>query len=344
MTMRPVWMSLVVTGALFAPARSHAQASYDSSAALSRARTLTSAINRQDAPLLWAAFDEPMRTAMRDSANFVTVLGAIVRQTGTVDQVLGEKVVMDRGLRVYLADVRCSNIADPATLLFAFDPAGRVSGMFIRPQKPAPRHAYDSPYTQRQTIVRLRLPFEEEWTVLWGGHTIEQNDHAMTRDQRFAHDLVIQRDGSSHSGEGKKLTDYHCYGRRILAPAAGEVVWQRDSLADQAIGATDAAHAVGNAVVIDHGTGEYSLLAHLQPHSLKVRMGDKVRAGDLIGLCGNSGNSSEPHLHYHVQNGPRPLEGDGYPAYFNALVIDGKPVARAEIVKGQRVRPAPAKR
>ena len=212
--------------------------------------------------------------------------------------------------------------------------------MFVRPQTSAPRRAYESAYTERQSLARLRLPFEGEWTVIWGGHTIEQNYHAMLRDQRFAHDLVIQKNGSSHTGDGKKLTDYHCYGQRILAPGDGEVVWQRDSLPDQPIGSTDAKNAVGNGVIIDHGTGEYSLLAHLQPHSLKVHLGQKLKVGDWVGLCGNSGNTSEPHLHYHLQSGPRPLESEGYPAFFNDLVIDDQPVVRGEIVKGQRVRSA----
>jgi hypothetical protein len=325
--------------ALLAPAPSHAQAFYDSSAALGRARQLTAAINRQDSHALWAAFDPGMRTAMKDSAAFRVTLAGITGQVGRVDSVMSEKVVTDRGLRLYLADVRCQKLAVPATLMFAFDAAGQVAGMFIRPQNPAPRRAYDSPYTERRTLARLRLPFEGEWTVIWGGHTVEQNYHAMTRDQRFAHDLVILRDGSSHRGDGRALTDYFCYGQRILAPGDGEVVWMCDSLPDQAIGASDPSHPVGNGVVIDHGTGEFSVLAHLAPHSLAVRLGQQVHAGDLIGRCGNSGNTSEPHLHYHLQNGPTPLEGDGFPAVFHELVIDGTPAKDAEIVKGERVRP-----
>ena len=338
--MRGFSFQIICIIALSVPTASHAQALYDSTAAFTRAHSLTQSINQRDAATLWAAFGPSMRTAMKDSASFATLFTSISAQTGTIDSVMSEKVVESSGSRVYLADVRCTALPVPATLMFTFDASGRVEGMFIRPQKLAPRRAYESAYTERQTIARLRLPFEGEWTVIWGGHTIEQNYHAMLRDQRFAHDLVIQRNGSSHTGDGRKLTDYHCYGQRILAPGDGEVVWQRDSLPDQPIGSTDAMNAVGNGVIIDHGTGEYSLLAHLQPHSLKVQVGQKVKAGDVIGLCGNSGNTSEPHLHYHVQNGPRPLESEGYPAFFNHLVIDDQPVVRSEIVKGQRVRAA----
>lgn len=316
-----------------------AQSVYDSTAAITRARELTQALSHQDAATLWTAFDSGMRSAMKDSASFVGMLGAIVGQTGAVEKVLSEKAVADRGLRIYLADVRCKTMAETGTLMFAFDSTGHVSGMFIRPQKPAPRREYASAYTKRHTLARLRLPFDGEWTVIWGGHSIEQNYHAMTRDQRFAHDLVMLKNGSSHKGDGRKLTDYYCYGQPILAPADGEIVWQRDSLPDQAIGSTDAANAIGNGVVIDHATGEFSVIAHLQPGSLRVKLGQQVKAGDVIGLTGNSGNTSEPHLHYHLQSGPRPLESEGFPAEFTDLIIDGQPAALSEIVKGQRVRP-----
>jgi murein DD-endopeptidase MepM/ murein hydrolase activator NlpD len=60
----------------------------------------------------------------------------------------------------------------------------------------------------------------------------------------------------------------------------------------------------GNYVIIDHGNGEYSFLAHLKKGSMVVAVGDSLKSGQFIGLCGNSGNSSEPHLHYHLQNKP----------------------------------------
>jgi murein DD-endopeptidase MepM/ murein hydrolase activator NlpD len=65
-----------------------------------------------------------------------------------------------------------------------------------------------------------------------------------------------------------------------------------------------------------------------------------VNADAEIGRCGNSGNTSEPHVHYHLQNGPKPFDADGLPVTFVDLVVDGKPVGAAEIVQGQRVRRA----
>ena len=123
-----------------------------------------------------------------------------------------------------------------------------------------------------------------------------------------------------------------------MAPAAGRVAWTRDSLPENEPGHMDAAHPMGNAVVLDHGQGECSVFAHLVPGSLRVKPGQQVAEGDTLGLCGNSGHSSEPHLHYHLQNGPVPLDADGLPAAFEGYLADGKQVARGEPVRGEKVR------
>jgi murein DD-endopeptidase MepM/ murein hydrolase activator NlpD len=96
---------------------------------------------------------------------------------------------------------------------------------------------------------------------------------------------------------------------------------------------------LGNYVVIDHQNGEYSFLAHLKQGSVAVQVGVRVEPGDLLGLCGNSGNSSEPHLHYHLQNAPGFPGGQGLPAQFQSYTADGVMVERGEPVRGQVVAP-----
>jgi hypothetical protein len=81
--------------------------------------------------------------------------------------------------------------------------------------------------------------------------------------------------------------------------------------------------AAGTHVVIDHGNGEFSLLAHLKPGTLKVKVGQSVKAGALLGLCGNSGNSSEAHLHLHVTRAPLPLSADNVPYEFDRFTYVG---------------------
>ena len=96
---------------------------------------------------------------------------------------------------------------------------------------------------------------------------------------------------------------------------------------------------MGNHVIIDHGNGEFSFLCHLRNGSVKVKPGDKVTKGQEIARCGNSGNTSEPHLHYHLQATGKFGDGDGLPAQFRDVVIDGKDVARGEPLRGQTIAP-----
>lgn len=81
-------------------------------------------------------------------------------------------------------------------------------------------------------------------------------------------------------------------------------------------------------------------MAHLQRGSVAVQVGDWVEPGDLLGLCGNSGNSSEPHLHNHLQNTPDFPGGEGLPALFRSYLVDGVLVERGEPLRGQFVAPA----
>jgi hypothetical protein len=313
---------------------------FDAAAALARGHEMASYIvNNQPGPL-WPHIGARMREALRDSANMAAVLKGIREQTGAVDSVLDESAAEENGVFVYRAHCRFQKAPEPLTVSVTFDDKGRIIGMFVRPATALPQKAHDSPHLGYEPKTELRLPFRGEWTVIWGGRDIAQNYHARTRDQRFALDLVITKDGRSHAGEGTELKDYYCYGEPILAPAAGTVLWVRDSLPDNRPGRTDPKNPAGNAVMLDHGNREFSLFAHLQPRSLKVKAGQRVRAGDELGRCGNSGNTTEPHLHYHLQDGPKFGDADGLPPRFFDLFVDGAKRDTAEVVKGQKIRPA----
>lgn len=315
-------------------------ATLDGATAAARGRTMLAHARRGEAGPLWSAFAPSMRAAMKDSASFAATLSRINASLGTLDSVTSETLDEPApGVWKWVAKCRYAAAPVPIDMAFTFDAEGRVTGMFAKPAGGTKPRECDSPNLSYETKTALRAPFEGEWFVVWGGRTVEQNYHATTRDQRFAHDLLIRKDGATHAGEGRALTDYFCYGRRVLAPAAGTIVWASDSLRDNPIGETDREHAIGNGVVIDHGNGEYSLLAHLQPKSMRVKVGDRVKSGQWLGLVGNSGNTSEPHIHYHLQNGPKPFDADGLPAPFTNIVVNGVPAAKAEIVRGQTVAP-----
>ncbi len=120
------------------------------------------------------------------------------------------------------------------------------------------------------------------------------------------------------------------WGREIVAPSSGEVVFVESGIPDQPYGTYDResfaradgtyAHW-GNAVVIDHGENEFGVIMHMQEGSVAVALGDKVEQGQPIGLLGNSGDSYGPHLHFHVQNEPLPGRGQGLPVSFSDLSV-----------------------
>jgi len=82
--------------------------------------------------------------------------------------------------------------------------------------------------------------------------------------------------------------------------------------------------AAGNRVVVDIGEGRFAFYAHMQPGSVRVKVGDKVKTGQVLGLLGNSGNTDTPHLHFHVMDGPSPLVSNGLPYVFTGFTGQGR--------------------
>ena len=144
--------------------------------------------------------------------------------------------------------------------------------------------------------------------------------------QRFAIDWEqIDENNTLVVGDLRDPASYHIYGKPILAVADGMVVGTRNDLQDQVPGALPANlpldEADGNFVVLDIGSGFFVNYAHMRPGSVKVKLGDKVKRGDLVGEVGNTGNSQAPHLHLHVMDGASPLASDGLPYVFDSFAI-----------------------
>lgn len=282
---------------------------------------------------LWPHFGDAMKKALGTADNLKMFREQVDQQLGDEASVIRESVTKSGDIRSYVRHARFAKLPQVIEVVWAFDPQGMVEGFSIRPvQKEA-----DSPHIDYQTKADLSLPFEGVWHVFWGGRTLAENYHAYTQDQRFAYDLLIMKDGATHTGDGKSNDQYHCFGKPITAPGAGVVTAAVDGIADNIPGVMNPKQAVGNHVIIDHGNGEFSFMAHFQQGTVKVKTGDKLKSGDLLGLCGNSGNSSEPHLHYHLQTTPTYREGEGLPAQFQNYLADGKPVQRGEPSKGQSI-------
>jgi peptidase M23-like protein len=152
--------------------------------------------------------------------------------------------------------------------------------------------------------VRIDLPYAGEWYAFSAGRSPFVNDHWSTPTQRHALDMIQVVSGSSYRGDKDKLTSYHAFNKTVVAPADGRVTAVVETRPDLAIGDSDVRHPEGNIVVVDIGGGRYVMMAHLRQASVLVSVGDQVRRGQPLAHVGNSGNTSEPHLHIQVQNKP----------------------------------------
>ena len=188
-----------------------------------------------------------------------------------------------------------------------------------------------------QTKTKLTLPFKGTWLVSNGGRTPETNNHIRPADkgpqnQLYAYDFRIQ-----NTGKEKILEDYPVFGKEVLAPGDGTIIQVINGAIDVKIGERDRSVGVGNAVIIDHQNGEYSLLCHFKHDSIIIKVGDKVKRGHLLGLCGNTGNTMQPHIHFNLQDGPLMHTAKALPAQFKKIVVDGETEINYEPIRGQFV-------
>ncbi len=196
-----------------------------------------------------------------------------------------------------------------------------------------------------KTQIEYSLPFEGEWFVYNGGMTPKTSHSWHVLGQRYALDFVVI-DGRKrrHAGRGTRAEEYFCYGQKILAAADGEVIGVEDGIGLAPLlgwGICDftARSFIGNYVLIRHSTNEYALYAHLIKEKVAVRPGDQVIRRQTIGYCGHTGHSSEPHLHFHVQDSPDIFKGMGRPVRFASLMINDKVVlGDVCLTAGNRVR------
>lgn len=199
------------------------------------------------------------------------------------------------------------------------DGEGKIDGLHVKELKVEPAVV--------QSTLPIALPFKGEWLVFWGGDTAALNHHFGNPSQRRAADLVkVDPEGKDRKGDGKKNSDYLCFGAEILAVADGTVVTASDGVHDNEPGVMNPYAAAGNTVILAHVGGVHSLYGHLQNHSVKVKEGAKVKRGTVLGLCGSSGQSSQPHLHFQLQDGPLMESSWGIESVFPEvrLTRDGK--------------------
>ena len=152
-----------------------------------------------------------------------------------------------------------------------------------------------------QKYIAIGLPIWGEW------HVSQAHNGAYTHkgDWRHAWDFIIHnKEGEQFKGTGDFVTDYFCYDKTVVAPADGTVVELLDGIPDNIIGDINTNQNWGNSLVIKHTELLYSQLSHLKEGSFRVKKGDNVKQGQIVGTVGNSGHSPYPHLHFQMQATP----------------------------------------
>jgi murein DD-endopeptidase MepM/ murein hydrolase activator NlpD len=151
-------------------------------------------------------------------------------------------------------------------------------------------------------------------------------DGMTTIDRRYAIDWVQVKDGVTFSGDALDARSYYSYGEDVLAVADGRIVSANDGIPDNVPRRDGFQPAVpitldtlpGNTITLDVGGGQFAYYLHMQPGTIRVKPGDRVRRGQVIGRIGNSGDSREPHLHFELTNSPRFIVGEGLPYVIDA--------------------------
>jgi murein DD-endopeptidase MepM/ murein hydrolase activator NlpD len=288
-------------------------------------------LSKGDAAAIYGAFNPRMKSALPadDNATFVKSLGPI-KSSQLV------RTWMRGADRIWIYDLDLS--AGPAFTSIARGPEG-VSGWYV-----VPRRRPDGNLEPGPTRTTLSLPFAASQDGAWtatNARRHESNSHFAIAQQRWAVDwLIFRKNAASHRGSGEKNEDYYAFGALLLAVADGIVVALVDGHPDLPPGKeTDHFNASGNFIVLDLGSGEYALYAHVSPGSFTVKLGDKVKRGQVLARLGNSGNTSEPHLHFQIQDDAKMFKARALPARFRNVELNGNRVDSALPDEGDTIAP-----
>ncbi|HYM81279.1 MAG TPA: M23 family metallopeptidase [Candidatus Limnocylindria bacterium] len=198
------------------------------------------------------------------------------------------------------------------------------------------RETLTIPVTEYRPATRLVFPLKGSFLVT-NGHTFDRVAGHHEWSQQYAYDVMgLGERGELVKRDGATNEDFMGWGREILAPAAGRVVSARNDVPDNSKpGVFEGKNLIelpnpdmaitGNHVLIDHGAGEFSILGHLQRGSVRVKTGDRVRQGQVLGRLGNSGHSQGPHLHYHLMADSVLFRSDGLPSRFENTNVPSPP-------------------
>lgn len=285
---------------------------------------------------LWDKLTPEMKNVVGgEQSKWGEVNAGIPMQIGHVKQVLNERILAALDLQLYTRLITTDTFPGELVVSVALTPDGKIAGLGARPVgNPA-----ESKRLDYKTRNHYRFPLAGTWTIYQGGRSVYDNYHAASVDQRFAYDIIKYESGSMFKTDGSSFEDFYGFGAPVLATSDCKVFSAEDKYEDNPLKkASTTSPKQGNNVVLDCGNGEFAMYAHLKRGSIKVKTGDVVKTGQQIAALGNSGNSPLPHLHFHLQDGPTWLQGEGLPVSFEKILVNGKSVTDAAPVRGDVVQ------
>lgn len=219
----------------------------------------------------------------------------------------------------YFASVTVWQIFNPFGILQNILQSGGQFIAILRSRSKIPKSAIPS--------ITMSLPFDGYWYVINGGVDKSSSHSWNIIAQRYAYDFIFpEKEGATYEAGGRKARDLPSFGLDVLAPADGTVIKVQNNIRDFSYakartGVIDflTRDIRGNYLIIRHAGDVYSLIAHLRRHSCRVKSGDVVKKGQVIGQCGNSGHSTEPHIHFQVQDHPNFYIAIGLPIQFKNI-------------------------
>ncbi len=152
---------------------------------------------------------------------------------------------------------------------------------------------------------------------------------------------ILQRSmnrAGSINGTARAMKIMTGFGKEVMAPADGVVLEVIDGIRDNVPGIANPYALIGNAIVLQHGQNEYSVLAYLKQNSIRVRVGDRILKGQAIAQCGNSGGSLQPGIHIHLQDSPIVSVASGVKFYFEkaGIIKDGNKEIKSNYLPADR--------
>jgi hypothetical protein len=268
-----------------------------------------------------------------DAENAQPIATFEAEQLEAMLQPLGGRTLSDRKERLVIAGGQ----SDIVYMSVEFDRSSRIPNRLAHRVRTADSTEEGAVITTHHTELHVLAPPVEgaDWLAADGPSNDEDNHHRRgvvildgraVDSRRYAIDWKQIRDGASFSGDARDVHSYYAYGKAVLAVADGRVIAARDGLPDNIPGHGEAFHpavpitletVAGDTITLDLGRGQFAYYMHLQPGSLRVKVGDRVMSGQLLARVGASGDAREPHLHFEVTTSSRLLAGEGVPYLIN---------------------------